>query len=88
MRVSDVMTADVATTTSDTPLREAASTLAERGISGMPVLADDGSVLGVVSEADVLAKEQRAPELIVPHGAPRPPALVVDRGGLLTRAAG
>jgi CBS domain-containing protein len=62
MHVSDVMTAEVATTTTDTPLREAASTLAERRISGMPVLADDGSVLGVVSEADVLAKEQRAPE--------------------------
>lgn len=62
MRVSDVMTAEVATTTTDTPLREAASTLADRRISGMPVVADDGSVLGVVSEADVLAKEQRAPE--------------------------
>jgi CBS domain-containing protein len=62
MRVSDVMTTDVATTTADAPLREAASTLVERRISGMPVVAADGSVLGVVSEADVLAKEQRAPE--------------------------
>jgi CBS domain-containing protein len=62
MRVSDVMTVDVATTTAATPLREAAQLLVERGISGMPVVAGDGSVIGVVSEADVLAKERRAPE--------------------------
>lgn len=61
MRVKDVMTADVCTTTADTPLREAARMLAARGISGMPVLAPDSSVTGVVSEADVLAKERRAP---------------------------
>jgi CBS domain-containing protein len=53
------MTTDVATTTADTSLREAARILAERGISGMPVVAADGAVIGVVSEADVLAKEQR-----------------------------
>jgi CBS-domain-containing membrane protein len=62
MRVSDVMTVDVATTMAETPLREAAQMLVDRGISGMPVIADDGSVIGVVSEADVLAKQRRAPE--------------------------
>ena len=62
MRVSEVMTVDVATTTPDTPLRDAARMLAERGISGLPVVDADGSVIGVVSEADVLAKARREPE--------------------------
>jgi CBS domain-containing protein len=56
------MSVDVVTTTVETPLKEAARVFAERGISGMPVLAGDGSVLGVVSEADVLAKERRLPD--------------------------
>jgi CBS domain-containing protein len=62
VQVKDVMTADVTTTTVETPLREAAELLVARKISGMPVVGDDGSVLGVLSEADVLAKERRAPD--------------------------
>jgi len=57
MRVHEVMTADVATTTTDTLLKDAALELATRRISGMPVLDDEGCVVGVLSEADILAKE-------------------------------
>lgn len=57
MKVQDVMTTDVVTTTPDTSLKQAALALVQRGISGMPVVDDDGRVLGVVSEADILAKE-------------------------------
>ena len=62
MRVADVMTADVYTTTPDTPIRTLARRLGEHGVAGMPVLGDDGSVIGVISEADVLAKARRQPE--------------------------
>jgi CBS domain-containing protein len=62
MRVADVMTADVYTTTPETPIRTFARRLGEHGIAGMPVLDDDGSVIGVISEADVLAKARREPE--------------------------
>jgi CBS domain-containing protein len=57
MKVQDVMTTDVATTDPDAPLKEAALELVRRRISGMPVVDDDRHVLGVVSEADILAKE-------------------------------
>jgi CBS domain-containing protein len=56
MRVHDVMTTEVATTRPEAALKDVAAELVQRGISGMPVIDDDGSVLGVVSEADVLAK--------------------------------
>jgi CBS domain-containing protein len=61
MRVADVMTADVTTTSPETSLRALARTLGQHGISGMPVI-EDGVVVGVISEADVLAKTRCAPE--------------------------
>ena len=57
MKVHDVMTVEVATTTPGTSLKDAALELATRRISGMPVVDDEGHVIGVLSEADILAKE-------------------------------
>lgn len=61
MRISDLMTKAVVTARPDTPLKEVAETLAARRISGLPVVGEEGRVLGVVSEADILVKE-RGPE--------------------------
>ena len=62
MNVEAVMTSDVETVTPDTPLRGVAELLVEKKISGMPVV-DDGRVVGVISEADILAKERgKVPE--------------------------
>jgi CBS domain-containing protein len=58
VKVSDVMTRDVVTATPRTPLKEVARQLVARRVSGLPVIDADGSVLGVVSEADILAKER------------------------------
>jgi CBS domain-containing protein len=60
MKVQDVMTTDVATVDVGTPLRDVAAVLAEKRISGVPVVAE-GKVVGVVSEGDILAKERGAP---------------------------
>ena len=57
MKVRDLMTRDVVTVTPETSLKEAASLLAAKRISGMPVVDDAGTVVGVLSEADILAKE-------------------------------
>ncbi|HEX6873909.1 MAG TPA: CBS domain-containing protein [Micromonosporaceae bacterium] len=55
-RVRDVMTSDVVSVHPDTGYREIADLLAQRQISAMPVVDRAGHVLGVVSEADLLAK--------------------------------
>lgn len=58
MKVRDVMTTEVATVRPTTSLKEVARLLARLGISGVPVVDDEGAVLGVVSEADILVKER------------------------------
>ncbi len=61
MRVEEVMSHEVTTVGPDTSLKEAARLLAGRRVSGMPVVDGDGAVVGVISEADVLAKERARP---------------------------
>jgi CBS-domain-containing membrane protein len=58
VKVEDVMTRDVVAVRPETSLKEVAGVLAMRKISGLPVVAADGEVVGVVSEADVLFKER------------------------------
>jgi len=58
MKVRDVMTTEVATVHPTTSLKAVARLLARLGISGVPVVDDEGAVLGVVSEGDILVKER------------------------------
>ncbi|WP_433519321.1 CBS domain-containing protein [Nonomuraea sp. CA-143628] len=58
MTVQDVMTTDVAAVNQNASFRTVADLLIGKAVSGMPVLDDDDHVLGVVSEADLLAKEE------------------------------
>jgi CBS domain-containing protein len=55
--VKDVMTAEVVAVRSDTTFKEMAAVLRRYRVSALPVVDDAGRVLGVVSEADRLAKE-------------------------------
>lgn len=57
MKVSELMSTDVVTTTRDATIRDVAGILVEGGISGMPVCDETGTVVGVVSEGDILFKE-------------------------------
>jgi CBS domain-containing protein len=52
----DVMTPDPLTLRAETSVHEAAQTLSENRISGAPVCAEDGSIAGIVSEFDLIAR--------------------------------
>ena len=52
--VADVMTKEVITITPETPIRELAELLYTRRISGVPVVDEGGTLLGVVSEGDLI----------------------------------
>lgn len=56
MRAKDVMTTNVITVTPQTSVLDAAKLLVERRISGVPVLAADGSLVGILSEGDLLRR--------------------------------
>lgn len=56
--VENVMTTDVAAVNQNASFHAVAELLISRGVSGVPVLDDANRVLGVVSEADLLAKEE------------------------------
>jgi len=60
MQASDVMTTEVISTTADSPVREVARTLLEHGISAVPVLDADGVPVGMVSEGDLVSRDELA----------------------------
>jgi CBS domain-containing protein len=65
-RVQDVMTTPVVTADRITPYKEVARLLAEHQISGLPVLTMSWQVVGVISEADLLAAEGPSPRGYAP----------------------
>jgi CBS domain-containing protein len=56
-KVADVMTENVTALEASAPFKEIAARLGRHGVSAFPVVGDDGTVIGVVSEADLMPKE-------------------------------
>ncbi|BCM64769.1 hypothetical protein EASAB2608_00103 [Streptomyces sp. EAS-AB2608] len=56
--VNDVMTAPAVAVGRDARFKEIVRAMAERHLSAVPVLGEEGRVVGVVSEADLLPKEE------------------------------
>ena len=56
MKVGEIMTRNVITVTEDTPVLDVARILTEKRISAVPVCGEDGAVIGLVSEFDLLAR--------------------------------
>ena len=55
MITKDMMTRDVFSVRRDTPILEVLELIARHGISGLPVVKDDMTLVGIVSEKDVLS---------------------------------
>ena len=65
MIARDIMTRHVYTTTPEMTVRDAARIMAEKRISGMPVLNQTGAMIGLLSEADIIGKQGERVEEIM-----------------------
>lgn len=81
MLVRDVMTSPAVTASSYTTTREAVRLLAEHGITSLPVIDDDGCVIGIVSEHHILGSMSEA------TGPARPVVEASRVGEAMTRPA-
>ena len=91
-RVKDVMTTHVVAVRANATYKEMAAKLREFRVSAFPVLDDDNKVIGVVSEADLLAKEAleySAPGVMsgILHGREMAKAAAATAAELMTRPA-
>lgn len=68
MKAKDIMTSTVVTVGPDTPVNEIAALLFERRISALPVV-QDGRLLGIVSEADLLHRHEIGTDCIARSGS-------------------
>ncbi len=57
MRVVDVMTADVIVARPEWSLKKAARVMIKAGVSGLPVIDSDDSLVGIITEADFIETE-------------------------------
>lgn len=55
----DIMTKDVITVKPETSIEELASLLVNHGISGVPVVDDEGGLFGIVTEHDLISRNKR-----------------------------
>jgi CBS-domain-containing membrane protein len=82
MKAREIMTRDVVTVETKTPVRVAAALLAQHRITSLPVVDDDGNVIGIVSELDLLRNrmphDPRAHMRQEPDERPDPPEYVGD----------
>lgn len=53
IRIREIMTAEVITTTPDTPIEDAAHLMADNKIGGLPVVDESKRVVGVITETDI-----------------------------------
>jgi CBS domain-containing protein len=66
-KAGSVMTTEVVRAAYGTPFKEVARLLADHRISGLPVVDEDGKVIGVISETDLLARQAATPEPYEPR---------------------
>lgn len=73
MQAKDIMTVSPITVTPDTKIEKAAEIMAKNNISGIPVLDEEGNLVGIVTEGDLLGKHKKI----------HPPAYFELLGGII-----
>ena len=62
MNASDIMTRNVVSVGQDALIKDAVSQMLDHGISGLPVLYGDGKVVGMLTEGDLLRRDETGTE--------------------------
>ncbi len=62
MRADDIMSMDVVTVSPDTHVQVVAQKLLDRGVSAVPVVDDQGHILGIISEGDLMRRRETGGE--------------------------
>src|SRR5215471_12800765 len=62
MNARDIMSKPAVSVHPDTPLREVARLMLDKGITAVPVVDDNGAPIGIVSEGDLIRPERAARE--------------------------
>ena len=75
MKAKDIMSVAVATVSPDHSVRHAAAIMCDRRISGLPVVDDEGRLVGILTEGDLLRRAELGTEFY----------LQPDRGGQAAR---
>ena len=58
MKAHEIMSRNVVTVTPTTSVHDVAKLMAEKRLSGIPVVAQDGSVVGIISESDLIRRAE------------------------------
>jgi predicted transcriptional regulator len=59
LNASDIMTTEVMTVKEETPLKELAEILYKNRINGVPVVDDEGLLVGIICESDLIRKDKK-----------------------------
>ncbi len=60
MRVTDIMTAEIATVAPETPIVDVARLMVEAAVSGVPVInSDTGELLGMITELEMIERQAK-----------------------------
>ena len=60
MRVKDVMTTKIVRLSPDNSVRQAARIMFDSHVSGLPVVDDEGRLIGLISEGDLIRRTEHA----------------------------
>jgi CBS domain-containing protein len=59
MQVREIMTSEVVTVQPDTPITLVARLFREEAFSGLPVVDEEGELVGIITEVDIIARHAR-----------------------------
>ena len=68
MKANDVMTVDLVSVSPDHSVRHAARIMLNHRISGLPVVDDDGRLVGIVTEGDLMRRSELGAQALKPIG--------------------